>query len=102
MVTEMKNCNSCESCIAWWCDLYERFLDSDENGPLPCEECLEETKKMIEDRKMVDSMNAPAESVASFFNTLLGNGLPVDVAASLTGKMIESMILMSGKQDGGD
>lgn len=40
MVTVMKNCNSCESCIAWWCDLYERFLDSDENGPLPCEECL--------------------------------------------------------------
>lgn len=32
---------SCEFCIAWWCDLYERFLDSDENGPLPCEECLE-------------------------------------------------------------
>nr|DAJ54967.1 MAG TPA: hypothetical protein [Caudoviricetes sp.] len=27
----MKNCNSCEFCIAWWCDLYERFLDSDEN-----------------------------------------------------------------------
>lgn len=41
MVTVMKNCNSCESCIAWWCDLYEQFLDSDENGPLPCEECLE-------------------------------------------------------------
>jgi hypothetical protein len=41
MVTVMKNCNSCEFCIAWWCDLYERFLDSDENGPLPCEECLE-------------------------------------------------------------
>ena len=37
----MKNCNSCEFCIAWWCDLYERFLDSDENGPISCEECME-------------------------------------------------------------
>ena len=57
---------------------------------------------MIENCKMVDSMNTLAESVASFFNTLLRNGLPVDVAANLTGKMVESMILMSGKQDGGD
>lgn len=36
------------------------------------------------------------------FNTLLANDISVDVAANLTGKMIESMILMSGKQDGGD
>lgn len=50
MVTVMKNCNSCEFCIAWWCDLYERFLDSDENGPLPCEECLDEDEK--DDRKL--------------------------------------------------
>lgn len=57
---------------------------------------------MIENCKMVDSMNALAESVASFFNTLLRNGLSVDVAANLTGKMIESIILMPGRQDGGD
>ena len=57
---------------------------------------------MIENCKMVDSMNALAESVASFFNALLANDISVDVAANLTGKMIESMILMSGKQDGGD
>lgn len=56
---------------------------------------------MIENCKMVDSMNALAESVASFFNTLLRNGLSVDVAANLTGKMIESIILMPGRQDGG-
>ena len=57
---------------------------------------------MIENCKMVDSMNALAESVASFFNTLLANDISVDVAANLTGKMVESMILMSGTQDGGD
>lgn len=57
---------------------------------------------MIENCKIVDSMNEFAESVASFFNTLLANDISVDVAANLTGKMIESMILMSGKQDGGD
>lgn len=57
---------------------------------------------MIENCKMVDSMNALAESFASFFNTLLANDISVDVAANLTGKMIESMILMPSKQDGGD
>ena len=57
---------------------------------------------MIEICKMVDLMNALAESVASFFNTLLANDISVDVAANLTGKMVESIILMSGKQDGGD
>lgn len=35
------NCNECESCISWWCDLYEEFLDSDDNGPIPCKECLQ-------------------------------------------------------------
>ena len=57
---------------------------------------------MIEICKMVDSMNALAESVASFFNTLLANDISVNVAVNLTGKMVESIILMSGKQDGGD
>ena len=53
----MKNCNSCESCIAWWCDLYEQFLDSDENGPLPCEECAELAQAALKLRRALDGKN---------------------------------------------
>lgn len=56
----------------------------------------------MENGKMADAMGELAEGVARPFTTLVMNGLPVDVAAHLTGRMIEKVLLNSGQQHGGD
>ncbi len=55
---------------------------------------------MMENGKMAEAMDELAKGVVRFFNTLLANDFPVDVAANLTGKLIESMLSSSGKYGG--
>lgn len=56
----------------------------------------------MQNGNMTEAMEELAEGVVRFFNTLLANDFPVDVAANLTVKLIESMLLSSGRQYGGD
>ena len=51
-------------------------------------------------KNMPDAMDELAKSLAIFFHALLANDIPVDVAANLSGKLIESMVLGAGKIGG--
>ena len=59
-----------------------------------------EAKTMQNPKNMPDAMDELAKSLAIFFHSLLENDIPVDVAANLSGKLIESMILGAGKIGG--
>lgn len=57
---------------------------------------------MQNSKNMPDAMEELAKSLAIFFRTLLANDIPVDVAAHLTERIIEKVLLNSGQQHGSE